>query len=118
MSANVADRLPCSHGDVERRRRFRLYEPFPAKVRGKDSDGERFKIDTVLDNICSRGLYLRLARKIEPDADIFVVICLTVANDPKVFAPRVAVQGKVLRAEPQTDGSYGVALEFRQPRFL
>lgn len=115
---NAANRLPSSHGDVERRRRFRLYEPFVAKVRGKDSGGGRFEIDTVLDNIGSRGLYVRLAHKIEPGADIFVVIRLTVANDPKVFAPRVAVQGKVLRAEPQTDGSYGVALEFHQRRFL
>lgn len=106
------------HGDRERRRRPRIYECFPAKVRGKDSGGERFDIDTVLDNISSEGLYVRLARDTEIGSDMFVVVRLSSADSGQVFAPRVAIHGEVLRREPQADGSYGVAIGFHHRRFL
>jgi hypothetical protein len=115
LNPNV-DRL--KYTGAERRNRLRIYERFPARVRGKDSDGDRFEIDAVLDNIGPHGLHMRLARDVGPGADILVVVRLASANEPSVFAPRLAIQGNVLRAEPQTDGSYGVAVEVHRQRFL
>ena len=88
------------------------------KVRGKDARGERFEIDTVLENIGFRGLYVLLGRDVELGADVFIEVRLSSTKDESVFAPRVAINGEVLRAEPQTDGQYGVAIEFHQRRFL
>src|SRR6266567_2993979 len=114
LNSKVIDGL--SYVGVERRSRLRINERFPARVRGKDSDGDRFEIDAVLDNIGLQGLHLRLAREVGLGADIFVVVHLTSANDPSVFAPRLAMYGKVLRAEPKTDGSYGVAVRVERRR--
>ena len=116
FKARVVDSL--SYVGLERRARLRIYEPFPATVRGKDSDGNRFEIDAVLDNIGLKGLHMRLAREVGSGADIFVVVRLSSANDSSVFAPRLAMQGSVLRAEPQTDGSYGVAVQVHRRRLL
>lgn len=38
-----------------RRQRPRIHEKFPVKVRGTDLNGERFQIDTVPDNVGSKG---------------------------------------------------------------
>jgi len=102
----------------ERRTSPRIYDSFPAKLRGKDLGGDWFEIETMLDNIGFRGLFVRLARRVEPGAEVSVEVRLSSANDASVFAPRLAIHGEVLRAEPQTDGLYGVAIEFHQRRFL
>ena len=102
----------------ERRRRPRIRESFPAKVRGEDAYGEEFDIDTVLDNIGSKGLYLRLARNVEPGAEMLMVVRLSASQDKSVFAPTVAIHGAVLRSEPQPDGSCGLAIGFKHHRFL
>lgn len=116
--AKTGDDSPYSSVEAERRRRPRIHEKFPVNVRGNDLNGERFQIDTVLDNIGSKGLYIRLARRVEPGANIFVVVRLSSSTDGTVFAPRVAISGEVLRAEPQPDGSCGLAIGFQQHRFL
>ncbi|MFY9611220.1 MAG: PilZ domain-containing protein [Blastocatellia bacterium] len=108
----------CSTSGIERRSSPRVYDRFPVRLCGRDSGGERFEIDTVLDNIGFRGLYLRLGRNVDRGADVFIEVRLSSAKDESVFAPRVAIHGQVLRAEPKSDGSYGVAIEFHQRRFL
>lgn len=110
--AKTGDDRPYSSVETERRQRPRIHESFPVKVRGNDLNGERFQIDTVLDNIGSKGLYMGLARRVEPGANIFLVVRLSSSTDATVFALRVAISGEVLRAEPQPDGSYGVAIGF------
>jgi len=60
---------------------MRIYERFPARVRGEDSDGSQFEIDAVVDNIGLKGLHIQLGRRVWPGADIFVVVRLTSAND-------------------------------------
>lgn len=115
-SAKVVDRL--SYVGAERRKLLRIHERFPARVRGRDSDGDRFELDAMLDNLGLQGLHVRLAREVGPGEDIFVVVRLSSANDPSVFAPRLAIHGNVLRTEPQTDGSYGVAIQVHRRRFL
>jgi PilZ domain-containing protein len=115
--ARGTDDGPSTRG-IERRSSPRVYDRFPVRVRGRDLSGERFEIDTAIENIGFGGLYVRLARNLEMGADVFVEVRLSSTKDESVFAPRVAIHGEVLRAEPKSDGTYGVAIEFHQRRFL
>jgi hypothetical protein len=105
-------------GGVERRGAVRVAIPFPATVRGMDQTGDRFTLDTVLDNLSSTGLYLRLARLVEPGAALFIVVRLTVVPAQQVAGASVAVRGVVLRSELQPSGMCGVAVRFTRHRFL
>ncbi len=102
---------------IERRNLPRIATPFPATVRGVDQAGDRFRIDTVLDNFSAAGLYLRLARPIEPGTTLFVVVRFTIAPAAGPAAPGVAARGVVVWAEPQP-GAWGVAVKFTHQRFL
>lgn len=103
---------------MERRRKPRLDTPFPVTVRGMDTSEQAFEIHTVLENLSSGGLYLRLPRRLEPGAKLSAVVRLSTAADQEAPAPRVAVQGVVLRVEPKLDGGTGVAVRFTRHRFL
>ena len=108
---------PVSHG-VERRSKTRIYEPFPVRVRGRGDNGEKYDMDTVLDNLGPGGLYLRLARNVKEGARLFLLVRFSPSQDKEVFAPLVAIEGEVLRAEPQTDGRCGIAVRFARRRFV
>jgi hypothetical protein len=96
---------------MERRSKPRIQVPFLAKVSGRDAEGKRFKEDTVLDNLSRGGLYLRLTRNIARRTRLFVVIYLSESG-------RLAVLGEVLRVEPQSDETCGVAMKFTRHRLL
>jgi hypothetical protein len=113
-----ATHSPLPHGELERRRAIRIDAPFPATLRGVDRSGERFTMAVVLDSLSAYGLYLRLARPVEPGATVFVVARLSIVPAEVAFAPHVAFQGVVRRAELQGDGRYGLAVEFTRHRFL
>jgi hypothetical protein len=102
---------------IERRSVPWIATPFPATVRGVDQAGDRFRIDTVLDSFSAAGLYLRLARPIEPGATLFVVVRFAVAPAARLAAPGVAARGVVVWAEPRS-GAWGVAMKFTRQRFL
>src|SRR3712207_5904572 len=90
---------------VERRRQPRLYEPFPALVRGVDAgSSEPFRAGTVLDNLSTSGLYLRLAQKVAPATNLSIVTRLSNAPPDEARGAVVAIKGVVQRAEPQSDG--------------
>ncbi len=123
LNQTIADLRPAANSvppyeGLESRRSLRVELPFPATVRGIDADGERFTMDTVLDNLSAGGLYLRLARPVRRGMKLFIVVRLSTCRDPEVPAARVALQGVVLRAEPQPDGRCGVAVVFQRHRFL
>ena len=103
---------------TERRSVLRIELPFPATVRGVNATGERFTIDTLLDNLSTHGLYVRLAHRVPPGARLLVVVRLSTIPDPEVPAANVALHGVVLRAEPQPDGRWGLAVQFDRHRFL
>ncbi|PYV86367.1 MAG: hypothetical protein DMG05_19935 [Acidobacteria bacterium] len=107
-----------NNGEINHRTKPRIYEPFPAKVRGVDTNGEAFRIETVIDNLSTGGVYLRLAQPVEQGAKLFIMIRLSTAKSDEMPAPRVAARGVVLRAEPQPDGVYGLAIAFTRHRFL
>ena len=100
----------------ERRLKLRLYGSFPATVRGVNDVGEAFEIDASVENIGAGGLYLRMAQKVSPGARLFIVTRLTVSG--AVSTPRLALRGTVQRAEPQPDGTCGVAVGVTSHRFL
>lgn len=102
---------------MERRSVPRIATPFPVTLRGVDQAGDRFTINTVLDNFSAAGLFLRLARPIKPGATMFVVVRFAVAPALALDAPGVAARGVVVWAAPQP-GGWGTALKFMRQRFL
>ena len=114
---SAAGFMPC-RSSIERRGAARLALPFPATVRGMDQQGDRFTVQTLLDNLSSTGLYLRMARSVEPGTTLFVVVRLSIAPARQVSAPSVAARCVVLRAERRPGGEWGIALAFTHHRFL
>jgi hypothetical protein len=113
----ACDSTPDYDDLFERRSMPRIVMPFLATVRGVDQTGDRFRIDTVLDNFSAAGLYLRLVRPIELGATLFVVVRFTVTLAAGPTAPGVAARGVVVWVEPQP-GAWGIALKFMRQRFL
>jgi hypothetical protein len=111
------DRLPIYAGR-ERRTKPRIYEPFWATVQGIDSRDREFEISTQLVNLSVLGLYMKLAHSIEPGTNLGAIIQFSTTPTNGVDAPRVAIEGVVLRIELKQRGAYGVALEFTHYRFL
>lgn len=97
----------------ERRRTPRIEVPFPALVRGVDVYAQAFETHTVLDNLNSHGLYLRLVQQVAAGMRLFVVIRLSVAPN----ANCIALRGVVLRIEPRP-GAFGIAIRFTHHRFI
>jgi hypothetical protein len=102
---------------LERRGRLRISGPYPALVRGVSASGERFKEDTVVDNLSARGLYVRLGRTVAQGAKLFLVVQLSAGPD-ELPPPRVAIRGTVARVEPKSEDGYGLAVIISRHRFL
>jgi hypothetical protein len=96
---------------TERRAKPRIYVPFAAKVKGRDSDGRIFRTETSIDSLSVSGLYLRLTEKPVIGSYLLVAIRLSAQGS-------VAVRGKVLRCELERDGSWGVALALTHYRLF
>jgi hypothetical protein len=119
LAANLRYAGSSPHSDgMERRSMPRIELPFPAIVRGVDRCGERFELHTPLDNLSATGLYLRLARPVEPGATLFIVVRLTTTPGQWTVGPGVAARGTVLRVDPRSGGAFGLAVAFRRHRFL
>ena len=101
--------------DLDRRRTLRVDLPFPVTVRGTDATGDRFTLDTTLDNLSACGLYFCLPRPVAPGAKLFLVVRLTPGPEA---GPSVAMRGVIVRAELLADGRTGVAVSFDDHRFL
>jgi len=94
----------------------RISTPFPIRLRKLENAGQSFKEETILKNLSGGGLYVRLEREMAVGAYVSLAVRLsTVFEGP---ALRLVARGNVIRVEPQTDGSYGTAIEFRRRRIL
>ena len=100
------------------RAKSRINVSFTVRVRGVDVAGKDYEEDAVLDNLSASGLYVRLPRNLEIDAEVFTFICLSSGHGSKTAPAGVAASGVVVRSEPQLDGSYGVAINFKRYRLL
>ena len=103
--------------DQERRFYLRVRVGYPARLWAVDNAGRAWKEDVVIENLCAGGLYLRLKRSVQKDAQLSIAVRLSTA--PRATpALRLGARAVVLRAEPQPDGTCGVALEFGRRRVL
>jgi hypothetical protein len=112
----LSDARASTHStQVERRRKPRVAEPFPATILGSDSVDLRGKANCTLDNISATGLYLRIAAVLEAGSPVRVVVHLWRSADT---GATVALDGHVLRSELQADGKHGHAIQIQRHRFL
>ncbi len=103
---------------LERRRKPRIYQPFQVKVNGMTAGGEAFDVVTVLDNMSSTGIYLKLDKRVELGVKLNMIIRLSTSNDEELEVARVAVECEVVRRDPFPDGTWGVALTIIKRRFV
>ena len=103
---------------VERRKKPRIYTPFHARVSGVNSSGQAFEASTVLDNMSSGGLYLRVEHDVAQGSQVAVTIRLSTKHIDLVPVANVAVKGVVLRNEEQTNGTYGLGISINSRRFV
>ena len=82
-----------------------------------DAQGRKFKEATVLEDLSVGGLLLRLTRNVPTGSKVTVAVRLSTAVR-QGFALRLAARGKVLRTEPQPDGTYRLAVQFDRRRVL
>jgi hypothetical protein len=101
----------------ERRARTRICVPFPAHVRGTDAKGEEFSIETVLDNLSSNGLYLRMMPAVGTGARLTIVVDLATSPRATEDASRFSINGSVLRTDTIAGGILGVAVGFDSIHF-
>ena len=102
----------------EKRSSARIVAAYPVRFRGVGLDGQIFKEETVLDNLSGGGSYLRLKRAPSEGSNVSLAARLSTTLSGEVPALRLAASGIVLRVEPQPDGRYGVAIEFKRRRVL
>jgi hypothetical protein len=100
-------------GRVERRAKHRLNDSLPARVWGVDFEGEMVSLDCRIDNLSSSGLFLRIPWQLKPSSKISLVVRLLNGS-----GATAAIRGKVLRDEPQLDGSRGIAVKITEHCFL
>lgn len=103
--------------DTERRRRSRIYCPFPATVSGADVNGEPFDVLTVIDNLSSNSLYLRIMPCVEKGYKLAVTLQLRTTLE-ETTPTKVALEGHVIRADQKPGGACGIAIGFEKPRFV
>ena len=117
MEAVTSGSTP-NESDVERRIKPRIYKPFHARVRGINAGGEAFEVSTVLDNMSSGGLYLRVEQNVRQGAEISVIIRLSTKKVDLIPVANVAVEGVVVRNEAQPSGIYGLGISISTRRFV
>ena len=103
---------------IERRAKPRIRAVGPAMVRAVDPVQGRVEEDGTLENLSATGLYLLLGRQVPPGSSLFVLFRFSQVFEGQNQAPRIAVRGTVVRAEPKTNGTFGVAVKFRHYRFV
>jgi hypothetical protein len=103
---------------AERRRKPRIYKNFRARVYGKNVDGVEFEVGTVLENLSSIGLYLRMATQVEKGATLRIVIRLSTSLDEEESVANIEVRGLVVRTDPPNDRGYGLAVAITDHKFI
>jgi hypothetical protein len=102
----------------DRRRMLRARVHYHSRVRILDVNGVPFKTDIVVDNISTRGLYLRLPRNVGQGPHTSVDLRLSTDMPDLSRKLVVAMRGVTLRAEPKSDGTWGVAVAITRYRVL
>jgi hypothetical protein len=75
-----------------------------------DADGRPFESDAVADNISSSGVYVRLRHRVESGTRLFILVRLPGGATSTDSGPLLAAYADVVRAEPKTEDTLGLAL--------
>jgi hypothetical protein len=102
---------PFKVSTVERRKHVRLYGAYGVRVRGVDASGRRFHATSLVDNVSTGGLHLRMPGPVGEGTRLFAVVQLT-------DSLRIAARGYVLREEARDHGLFAVAVRFTRARTL
>jgi hypothetical protein len=103
---------------VDRRRNPRVSVHYQGRVRIVDISGIKFTADVIVDNLSARGMYLRLPRNVGQGSHTCVSLHLSTDMADLSRKLVVAMRGMALRAEPMSDGTWGVAVAFTRYRVL
>ena len=88
----------------------RIHGPFPARVRGVDARGARFRGETALDELSAGDFTMRLPHATAAGRRLLVVIRLCRAL--------VALRGVVTSSEPEPRGGFSLNVSVTRYRFL
>lgn len=111
-----SDRLRMNN-TPDRRKKPRVECDYPVSVEGFDPDGKRYQDNGKLANLSASGLFMKSNRNIANGSKLSVIVLLTTDLVDK-DTPKIATSGIVVRAEPQPDGTFGVAMMFNSYRFI
>lgn len=92
--------------------------PYLTRIRGKDSEGRKFKEYVVLDHISTSGLQVRLQQKLKPGTQLSIIVRLSLQPEWQVSAQYLAVRGKAVKIAPQLDGTNSITVTFTRCRFI
>ena len=84
----------------ERRLSPRVEAAYPVRLKGIESGGRRFKEETLVENLSSGGLYLRLIGLCPIGSDVALVARLSITPEEIATGVRLAARGTVLRVDP------------------
>ena len=102
---------------ADRRLKPRIECDYQAIVESTNGGGEKYKDDGILLNLSASGLFLILDHDVLCGSRISVTIQLTDSRiNPE--APKLAINGIVVRTEPRNPGEYGIAVKFNNYRFI
>jgi hypothetical protein len=101
----------------ERRAKPRINCDCAAIVEGIDVDGIKYNDEGRLINLSASGLLMLVNRDIESGTKLSITVLFS-NSQIDIGAPKLATNGIVVRKEPQTNGTCGVAVKFHNYRFL
>jgi hypothetical protein len=79
------------------------------------SAGDAFEVESVLDNLSSGGLYVRLRQRVKKKTKLEFLIRMSAAGH--AGGATVQARGVVLRVEKKSAGLFGVAVKLTHHRF-
>ena len=101
----------------ERRLSPRVAVEYPVRLKAKDSEGQSFREETLLENLSGSGSYLPLTRKLPEGAIVSMAMRLSTAPAGE-GSMLMAARGIVRRVDSRADGGFGLAVQFIRRRIF
>ncbi len=108
---------PDSINFLERRLKPRFKCDYPAWLQGHDENGKLFEEIGKAINLSRSGVYILVNREIPEGMELTIRISLPTEN-PKLGTSKLAVRGMVVRGEFHSETIFGIAVKFKEYRFL
>lgn len=105
--------IPMFQPEAERRARLRNSTPFPVTVQGIDAGGAAFQHDTIVENIATGGLCLRLAQALELGTPVYLMVQLAAAEADGEQALWLSGYGVVRHVQQGEGSAHGYGIEFK-----